>query len=41
MSTKLKQWLCEKGIATSRMTPYNPQGNRQTEQYNGIILRNH
>ena len=39
MSIALKQWLCEKGIATSRKIPYNPQGNGQTEQYNGIIYK--
>ena len=27
MSTILKQCLPEKGVATGRMTPYNPQGN--------------
>ena len=39
MSNELKQWLREKGIATSRTTPYNPQGNGQTERYNGIIYK--
>ena len=39
MSNEFKQWLREKGIATSRTTPYNPQGNGQTERYNGIIYK--
>ena len=39
MSTELKQWLWEKGIATSRTTLYNPQGNGQTERYNSIIYK--
>ena len=39
MNTELEQWLHEKGIATSRMTPYNPQGNGQIERYSGIIYK--
>ena len=39
MSNELKQWLHEKDIAASRTTPYNPQGNGQTERYNGIIYK--
>ena len=39
MSNELKQWLHEKDIAASRTTPYNPQGNGQTEWYNGIIYK--
>ena len=37
MTTELTQWLCEKDTATSRTTPYNPQGSGKTEQYNGVI----
>ena len=39
MSNELKQWLCEKVIATRRTIPYKPQGNGQTERYNGIIYK--
>ena len=39
MSRQLKDFLLQKGIATSRTTPYNPQGNGQCERYNGIVWR--
>lgn len=39
MSTELKQFLHDKGIVTSRSTPFNPQGNGQCERYNGIIWK--
>jgi len=39
MSAELKQFLYAHGIATSRMTGYNPQGNGQVERYNGVIWK--
>ena len=39
MSYELKQFLHDKGIVTSRTTPFNPQGNGQCERYNGIIWK--
>ena len=34
MSSELKQFLQSRGVACSRTTPYNPEGNRQVERYN-------
>jgi hypothetical protein len=39
MSEDVQDFLHKKGIATSRTTPYNPQGNGQAERYNGIIMK--
>ncbi|XP_065678751.1 uncharacterized protein LOC136093613 [Hydra vulgaris] len=36
---ELKQYLLEKGIATSHTTAYNPEGNGQAEKYNGTIMK--
>lgn len=39
MSQELKSFLTSLGVATSRTTAYNPQGNGQVERYNGIIWK--
>ena len=38
-SNELKAWLQSHGVATSRTTSYNPQGNGQCEKYNGAIWK--
>ena len=37
LSMEVKSYLTRLGIASSKTTRYNPQGNGQTERYNGII----
>lgn len=39
MSAELKQFLTLNNVASSHTTAYNPQGNGQTERYNGIIWK--
>ena len=39
MSSELKSFLHEKGIATSRTTSYNPAGNGLVEKMNGTIWK--
>ena len=39
MSKELREYLTRLSIATSRTTPYNPQGNGQCERYNGIVWK--
>jgi len=39
MSKELREFLTSRGIACSRTTSYNPQGNGQAERYNGTIWK--
>lgn len=37
ISAELKDFLSSKGVATSRTSSYNPQGNGQCERFNGTV----
>ena len=40
ISREIKEYLSQKGIATSRATPlYHPTGNAQSERYSGIVWK--
>ena len=39
ISREIKEYLSQKGIATSRSTLYHPTGNAQCERYNGIVWK--
>ena len=39
LSQELKNYLTQRGVVTSKTTPYHPTGNGQVERYNGIIWK--
>ena len=39
MSRELRECLSSKGVASSRTTSYNPEGNGEAERYNGVIWK--
>ena len=39
MSAKVKQFMDDFNITSTRTTPYNPQGNGQCEKFNGTIWK--
>lgn len=39
ISQELKEYLLDKGVATSNSMPYHPQGNGQAKRYVGVVWK--